>query len=87
MSHSWDTFNPGQDRKAPPGHWLLSLRCERCKTERYDVIDRHGHLVTRDYKYLDAYREAGVGTKGFPRDEFRRELALRRLGRLRRSST
>lgn len=84
MSHSWDTFNPITDKRPPAGHWLLALMCERCKTERFDTIDRHGRLVSRSYNYLDSYREAGVGTKGFPRDEFRRELALRRLGRLRR---
>ena len=34
----------------------LTLRCERCGTERRDVIGAHGQLIYRKYAYPKSYR-------------------------------
>lgn len=85
VGHAWADLNQ-HDKKANHGGWVLAFRCPRCATKRFDWINKHGQLESRQYDYTDKYREAGVGTKGFPRDEFRRELAFRRYGRARRSA-
>jgi hypothetical protein len=36
----------------------LSLQCTRCQTVRHDLIDVHGDVIRRDYRYLDEYRYA-----------------------------
>src|SRR5262245_38172750 len=53
--HSWDDFVPHGKR---PSDWgqRFSLRCDRCGTERHDVIDSRGELSTRQYKHPDDYR-------------------------------
>jgi hypothetical protein len=55
--HAWSDFIP--HGKRPPG-WgrRFSLRCDRCATERHDVIDTLGDLSTRQYVYPDDYHIA-----------------------------
>lgn len=78
--HSWDDFTPTEMRR-PSFGWRYSLRCVRCGTERHDLIGRLGDVLSRQYIYPEAYKDAGIGTKGLARNEFRRELAYRRYGR------
>jgi len=53
--HAWEDFIP--NGKRPQGWGMrFSLRCERCHTERHDVIDSIGELSQRQYVYPDDYR-------------------------------
>jgi hypothetical protein len=56
----------------------LTLRCERCDTERRDTISPStGALITRHYYYSDDYQyERGASPT---RDDFRRLLLARRI--------
>lgn len=54
-NHSWDEFAP-IDMDPPPFGWRLSLRCIRCSTERHDLIDRKGAVMSRRYIYADGYQ-------------------------------
>lgn len=83
VGHAWIDYNP-TFMKAPLYGWRLSFICERCETERHDNIDSLGQLGHRSYVYPQEYRDAGIGTKGVPRNSFRVELAIRRYGRARR---
>lgn len=83
IGHAWDDFNP-INKRPPSFGWLMAFRCTRCFTERSDLIDSLGRLITRYYVYHDDYREAGIGTRGVPRNQFRAELAIRRFGRARK---
>jgi len=52
--HAWSEYSRG-DLPAVVG-WRLTLRCDRCTTERHDVIDLIGELQSRHYDYPDGYR-------------------------------
>lgn len=56
--HSWSLFNPTQaelQRRRVFGR-LISLRCDRCTTKRFDQIDALGQLGSRAYVYPDDYK-------------------------------
>ena len=69
--HAWEEFVPQGQR--PRWGELFSLRCTRCATERYDVINNLGALGSRRYVYPDGYQLAASETP--TRDAFRVELA------------
>lgn len=71
--HQWDSFQPLQ-RNRGWGGVTISLRCERCTTERYDTIDAQGALVSRQYVYPEGYKLTG----GVTTEDVRREV-IRRL--------
>lgn len=52
--HQWETFQPLQRR--PQWGTLVSLRCVRCSSERYDTIDSTGGLSVRSYVKPDDYK-------------------------------
>lgn len=55
----------------------VTLRCERCMTERLDLIDANGDLASRRYVYPDDYRYA-TGTLP-AKGDFRLALLALRL--------
>lgn len=55
--HAWSDFIPA-DKRQPGWGRRFSLRCDRCATERHDVIDTLGELSTRQYVYPDDYQMA-----------------------------
>jgi hypothetical protein len=57
MRHRWDEFYP-DNMGTPTYGWRLSLRCDRCTTERHDLIDYAGRLIpgSRRYIYPEGYR-------------------------------
>jgi hypothetical protein len=74
MGHSWFDYDSNwTTRMGTP----LTLRCERCGTERRDVIGTYGNLVSRSYAYPDHYRYP-KGERP-TRDEFRVLLLMQRM--------
>lgn len=80
--HEWEDFRPLQKRSG----WgeLLSLRCVRCGTERFDTIDSNGDISKRQYVYPEGYKVIGMkqGVRLTARD-LRKEVVRRiRAGRV-----
>lgn len=74
--HQWDDFQPLRRRAA----WgtLLSLRCERCSTQRHDTIDSRGEVSSRQYVYPEGYEVAGLSRGDrITAPELRREILTR----------
>lgn len=69
--HAWEEFIPRGMRV----RWgeLFPLRCVRCGTERFDVINALGQLGQRRYVHPEDYSLAADETP--TRDAFRVELA------------
>ena len=67
IGHSWHDYDSNWDTKLGVP---LTLRCERCGTERRDVIGSYGQLVTRSYFKPDNY---DLGREDYKpsRDDFR----------------
>ena len=80
--HAWYEFSPGQMAR-PLFGFRLSLKCERCTTERHDLIDANGEVGSREYRYPDGYKDAFIDEKP-TRAELR--LMLRKETRGRRSA-
>jgi hypothetical protein len=74
MGHAWHDYdsNWSTDMGTP-----LTLRCERCGTERRDVVGAFGQLVYRHYQYPNFYRYSR-GTRP-TRSDFRVMLLTQRL--------
>lgn len=56
--HEWDDFIPIGRRRS----WgiTISLRCDRCTTERHDTIDQIGNLSKRQYVYPEGYKLSAI---------------------------
>lgn len=84
IGHAWfeaDSSEWKTDAGVP-----ITLRCERCMTERREAWTRTGVLLFRTYVYPQGYQQPWGGN--FPtKDEFRRALlAIRERGRRTRTS-
>lgn len=56
---------PGDPTKRPSFGALITLRCERCGTVRYDIVSRlTGELLYRSYDSPDWYLDAGTAGDG-----------------------
>lgn len=62
------------------GGYERTMRCRACRTERRQLLDSGGHVVSNGYRYADGYLAANV-QKGFTRDTFRLESVTRWLER------
>ena len=71
--HDYDTVGWTTTMGVP-----LTLRCERCGTERRDVIGAYGQLVTRHYAYPQGYKYPR-GQKRPDRSQFRIMLLTKRI--------
>jgi hypothetical protein len=73
--HGWSEF-VRPDLPAVAG-WRLTLRCDRCTSERHDVINLIGELQHRHYQYPDGYRLARADQTGMSLPEVRQLLYQR----------
>jgi hypothetical protein len=86
LGHAWDD-NPtaqvdSQLYRASRG--VLTLRCTRCTTERFDYINQMFEVATRYYRYPDHYKSIpGEGTRPNLRAELLRRSLLIRSARRR----
>lgn len=73
LGHAMFRFQ-ANDLDRPDFGWRLSVRCERCSTQRHDIIDhRTGSIIGRRYIWPDGYLlEPGLGRT--TRDEMRESL-------------
>ena len=57
LGHSWDDIPV---TRRPPFGVYIWLRCDRCTTERHDILPsvRDGKLLSRKYYYPDGYKMA-----------------------------
>jgi hypothetical protein len=72
--HAW--FEADSDWKSEIGT-PLTLRCERCLTERRDAISYTGQLLSRHYHYSDGYQMRWDETP--TKDDFRLALISLRI--------
>ena len=80
LGHSWFSIEAEHNPKRPGG-WYMKVRCERCGSERSDIVNRHGALVGRSYKPAPGYRRArgdGRVTRSEWRVQFLTALPTRR---------
>lgn len=75
LGHSWDENKNPEIATYYPKQWLMALRCVRCRTERFDWIDRAGVVISRSYRYSNRYKTI----KGARRGNFRAEMLSRSL--------
>ena len=79
FGHAW--FEVDGDYK-PLFGYLFSLECERCSCRRNDIINEHGELGSRNYRYPEGYREGKVS-----RAEYRVRLLKTRPKRKQRKAS
>lgn len=60
------------------GGYVRIMRCSQCRTERRQVIDTHGDVLSNRYVYPDGYLAANV-ERGVRRSAFRLEWVTRWL--------
>ena len=72
LGHTWKPFTA---RYVPEQRaYERTLRCPRCATERRQVLDGSGHVVSSSYVHPDGYLHKGLGrVTGEGRDALRLE--------------
>ena len=71
LGHLWAPFTA---RLADGGGFERVLRCQRCRTERWQLLNSRGGVVTNNYKYAEGYQHKGHGRiVGDGRDALRLE--------------
>lgn len=81
LGHSWYSI---EAERNPKVGWYMKLRCERCGTERSDIVDRDGVVGGRSYTYAEGYKLAR--TEQRTRTEWRIEFLRRLVPRARKSA-
>lgn len=78
LGHVWKPWGATWDRVARA--YDRRLRCSRCRTERVQLINDQGHVLTNRYNYSSGYEAKNV-EKGVrvSRDIFRLEALTRFL--------
>lgn len=56
IGHSWYSIEANKNPKGPG--WYMMVRCERCGTERADIVSRYGALESRSYRYPEGFKRA-----------------------------
>lgn len=81
LGHAWFEIDDTREHTTAWRVWKfrISLRCERCGTERYDGINVHGEVGQREYRYPEDYKYAVHETPS--RQEFRLIMLRRRKER------
>lgn len=77
LGHAWDDYPNGEVdsdlfRKSRA---VATLRCTRCRTERYDYLDKTLQVAYRYYKYPPRY----TTIPGYTRPDVRAEMLHRSL--------
>lgn len=77
LGHSWRPLNAAWDTSL--NHYLRTMRCPRCGTERIQYLSGAGHVLSGHYLYADGYQAPkGSGRlTGEHRDHLRLESVLR----------
>lgn len=80
LSHNW---KPHSVIVADDGiSYERSLRCNRCKTKRVQILDRFGAVHSSHYEYPEGYLSDGLGRiAGEGRDRLRLETTMRMMKR------
>jgi len=55
------------------------LRCSSCRTERVQLLNQRGHVITNHYVYPEGYLAKNVEGMAGNRDTFRLEAVIRTL--------
>lgn len=77
LGHVWRPHTVQYD--ASSASYDRVLRCTRCRTERVQVLNRHGHVVANRYRYVEGYQAKNVERGVYSRDVFRVEAVERFL--------
>ena len=79
VGHAWQDFVPVGMRR-PLFGWRLSLRCTSCATERHDLVNAVGDVLTREYRYPGDYQmRGGAPTRADVRVELARRGSVMRI--------
>jgi hypothetical protein len=76
LGHVWRPFTASYEPDARA--YVRTLRCSSCRTERHQVLDSSGHVISNGYSYPNGYLAANVAP-GLTRDTFRLEAVMRFL--------
>lgn len=81
LHHLWvpwtvEVVHAGAGRRARIGGYVRTMRCRQCKSERRQILDSRGAVVSNGYRYADGYLATNVA-RGFSRDAFRLESVTR----------
>jgi hypothetical protein len=78
LGHNWRPWTVSLDRKSHA--YDRVLRCPSCTTERHQVLNAYGQVLSNRYVYPSNYLTAGKVERGtFNRDVFRLEAVSRWL--------
>lgn len=58
MGHNWRPWSAGRHED---GGFERILRCNRCKTRRYQQINVYGTILSGRYEYPEGYQSKGLG--------------------------
>lgn len=87
QGHAWSEVFPeywGPEIRRAPFGWLRVYECLRCEALRRVIIDTHGEVASRSYKYPEGFKVKDYTPSKAP---LRKEAARRRgiqLSRLKR---
>lgn len=76
LGHVWRPNTVEYDR--PTRHYVRTLRCSSCRTERHQTLDSTGAVVANSYVYPAGYLATNVQERIY-RETFRLEAVLREL--------
>lgn len=85
VGHAWDKI-PVTAKVRPIGGIWFVVRCTRCTSERWDVVDGMADVVSRRYRYAEGYLRS-KGTGRLTRNQARAQLLGRQLAALRRRAS
>jgi len=76
LGHIWRPHTAVYDRKERV--YDRVLRCSSCRTERHQILNQYGHVLSNSYRYPDHYLAGhGVQRGTYNRDVFRLEALVR----------
>lgn len=75
LGHVWRPATASWDRKERV--YDRMLRCSSCRTERHQILNEYGHVLSNRYQYPDHYLTQGVQRGTYTRDVFRLEAIIR----------
>lgn len=81
LHHLWvpwtvEVVHAGRGANSRIGGYVRVMRCRQCKTERRQILDSRGGIVSNGYRYAEGYLAKNVAS-GFGRDAFRLEAIVR----------
>lgn len=78
LGHQWRPLHATWEPESRTFH--RALRCPSCHTERRQVLNSHGGVVSNGYVYADGYLATNVeGAVSGRRDVFRLEAVIRTM--------